>query len=262
MQDDGTLVHKNTQTVSTGVDIWVRGNFLGTSAKRDSAWYDRDTGVVNVYEVLTTGALTFRFSKTVAAGYALAFTGFWGNGACDDIVFYDRATGAARSYESDGSSTFTLAHTASWQKTWDYIVPGRFNTDGFTDLLYYNQDGGDVKVFTLDANRNGTQTYSATNWPITPFSTVTVGEFSRAPPRRTTSSSTIRGTAGIPRRPRAVRAAAAGSTRRRRAGFSPWPPPTRTGRRSGRTSPRSSSPAGAHTTSSSIRCPTTSRWRP
>lgn len=173
--DDGTLTHKQTMVIGGGVDIWIRGNFYGTSEK-ELASYDRDSGLVNVYEVLSSGALAFRFSKTVAAGYSIAFAGYWGNGACDDLVFYDRGTGAVRYYQSNGSA-LTLTDTATWQKIWDHVVPGRFNSDGYTDMLYYNQDSGEVKVYTMDSNHTGTLTYQATNWPMTPYSVVTVGEF-------------------------------------------------------------------------------------
>lgn len=173
--DDGTLTLKHSETLPTGVDVWVRGNFLGTSEK-ELASYQRSSGLVNVYEVLSSGDLVLRFSKTVATGYSLAFAGYWGNGACDDIVFYDRGTGTAKYYESTGAA-FNLAHTASWQKTWDHIVPGKFNSDGYTDLLYYNQDAGEAKVYTLDATHTGTLTYQSTSWPVTPYAVVTAGEF-------------------------------------------------------------------------------------
>lgn len=173
--DDGTLTHKSTMSLPTGVDIWIRGNFYGTSEK-ELASYDRDTGVVNVYEVLSSGALSFRFTKTVSTGYSIAFAGYWGNGACDDMVFYNRGTGAVRYYQSTGSELM-LTDSSTWQKIWDYVVPGKFNTDGYTDMLFYNQDGGEAKVYTFDGNHTGTLTYQATDWPITPYSVVSVGEF-------------------------------------------------------------------------------------
>lgn len=168
-----TLLRRYTNWRKTW-DLIVPGNYkaypgeFASGPYTDLLFYDRETGVGEIYATDGAGGLNFlkRYTNW-RKSWTMIVPGNFSRGELyyTDLLFYDRLAGEGEFYSTDGSGELGfIKKYDNWRRTWSKIVPGNFGGTEYSDLLFYDSSVGRGEFYTTDGRGNLGRLRTYSNW--------------------------------------------------------------------------------------------------